>query len=749
MKIEELNLQAFGKFKNKQIELKDGINLIYGENESGKSTIFKFIEGIFYGFAKSGVQRRTTSDFEKYRPWTGSEYKGSIVLNNGDSFRIMRNFDKYELDFHNMTTGENLSSASELNKFAKIKQPGVYLFDVESSVFSNSFFIGQLESKLGSEVDTLKHSLENFVTSGDEKYSLIDAVENLEKKSDELGRESRKTSPIGKLYQQIELLKKKKSELKLNLSRYEEITSEFLELKQSLYEQRKFVRNLKLSDDQRNYQKIKKFRNSKENLGKVISDTDYETLIEIDREYSKIESRLNEERNCIDVVCEYDDIEKDYIEFKKLCNRIDELNRNNFSKEIELLNHDLIISKTEVNKLNGYMLIALGLALLSILGAIYFRRFYIGLVAIPLLFFAYLKFNPYRMKKAAMDRIEDRISDYMKQSAVKTQEKREMDNVFSVYMRKYRLNSLKELREFFEDEISKLNKMEIEKDVRNEIEENIRIDLEKKLETFKLKIAELERKYDLSFDELREKYLSDEGKSLIQDIKNSESIIEHILNGRDIEDLNHNIEVVDGNLFEEESVLEELEAEFIELSGKMSINDDNFHRLTEVDEELSILENKLKELEDDQRAIHRAIDVLKEIYSQNKEVFLPKVVEFMNEFIKDITSGKYDRIVVDEKFNIVVEDKASGKMVEVEKLSNGTVDQLYLGIRLAISEIMYKNAPVVLDDHFIQYDDLRCRETLKFLNNYSNKKQIIIFSAMNREAKILDEMGIEYNKVNL
>lgn len=749
MKIEELNLQAFGKFKNKQIELKEGINLIYGENESGKSTIFKFIEGIFYGFAKSGAQRRTTLDFEKYRPWTGSEYKGSIVLNNGYSFRIMRNFDKYELDFYNMTTGENLSSTSELNKFAKIKQPGVYLFDVESSVFRNSFFIGQLESKLGSEVVALKHSLENFATSGGEKYSLIDAVENLEKKRDDLGRESRKTSPIGKLYQQIELLKSKKNELKINLSKYEEIKSEYLELKQSLYEQRKFVRNLKLSDDQKNYLKIKKIMNSRENLGRVISDTDYENLIEIDREYSKIESRLNEERNCIDVVCEYDDIEKDYIEFKKLCNRIDELNRNNFSKEIELLNHDLIVSKTEVNRLKAYMLIALGMAFLSIFGAIYTRRFYIGIVAIPILFFAYLKFNPYRMKKAAMDRIEDRINDYMKKSSVKTKEKREMDDIFSVYMRKYRLNSFEELREFFEDEISKLNKMEIEKDVRNEIEENLRIELEKKLENFNLKIAELERNYSLSFNELREKYLSDEGKSLIQDIKNSESIIEHILNGRDIEDLNHNIEVVDGNLFEEESVLEELEAKFIELSGKMSINDANFHKLTEVDEELSILENKLQELEDNQGAIHRAIDVLKEIYSQNKEVFLPKIVGFMTEFIKDITSGKYDRIVVDEKFNIVVEDRASGKMIEVDKLSNGTVDQLYLGLRLAISEIMYKNAPVVLDDHFIQYDDLRCKETLRFLSKYSDKKQIIIFGAMNREAKILDDMGISYNKVNL
>ena len=52
MKIVELNLIDFGKFHNQIIDFSTGLNVLYGENESGKTTIFKFIEGIFYGFAK-------------------------------------------------------------------------------------------------------------------------------------------------------------------------------------------------------------------------------------------------------------------------------------------------------------------------------------------------------------------------------------------------------------------------------------------------------------------------------------------------------------------------------------------------------------------------------------------------------------------------------------------------------------------------------------------------------------------------
>ena len=49
MFIKELNLKAFGKFVRKSIYLKDGLNLVYGNNEAGKSTVHSFIEMMFYG----------------------------------------------------------------------------------------------------------------------------------------------------------------------------------------------------------------------------------------------------------------------------------------------------------------------------------------------------------------------------------------------------------------------------------------------------------------------------------------------------------------------------------------------------------------------------------------------------------------------------------------------------------------------------------------------------------------------------
>ena len=53
MKIKKLKINGFGKLKDKDIELKEGINIIYGKNEAGKSTLLKFITGMFYGVSKN------------------------------------------------------------------------------------------------------------------------------------------------------------------------------------------------------------------------------------------------------------------------------------------------------------------------------------------------------------------------------------------------------------------------------------------------------------------------------------------------------------------------------------------------------------------------------------------------------------------------------------------------------------------------------------------------------------------------
>ena len=78
MKINKIKINSYGKLKNKEINLENNLNIIYGENESGKSTLLKFILNIFYG-ASRNKKGRDISDFEKYKPWDSEEYSGKLI----------------------------------------------------------------------------------------------------------------------------------------------------------------------------------------------------------------------------------------------------------------------------------------------------------------------------------------------------------------------------------------------------------------------------------------------------------------------------------------------------------------------------------------------------------------------------------------------------------------------------------------------------------------------------------------------
>ncbi|MHC5099039.1 ATP-binding protein [Peptoniphilus genitalis] len=110
MIIKELGLLSFGKFEDKKIELQEGINLIYGRNEEGKSTIVNFLDGIFYGFSRDSLSRKVRDElFEKSRPWNSNLYRGYLILNDDEEdFRISRDFDKDEISILNLKTGDDL-----------------------------------------------------------------------------------------------------------------------------------------------------------------------------------------------------------------------------------------------------------------------------------------------------------------------------------------------------------------------------------------------------------------------------------------------------------------------------------------------------------------------------------------------------------------------------------------------------------------------------------------------------------------
>lgn len=179
MKIRTLRPVAFGKFHmDSPIEMADGLNIVSGENEAGKSTLGAFVLGMFYGFKKEGKTRISRSpEFDRYRPWSGTDYRGSLTYEEGGrTYRIERSFDPDWVRIYDDVTGEDLTSlfTQDSRKEYDFAQRHLGLSQKE---FRNTVWIGQLgsaqEPGLGNEI---QGKLESILGGGDEDVPLTRAL---------------------------------------------------------------------------------------------------------------------------------------------------------------------------------------------------------------------------------------------------------------------------------------------------------------------------------------------------------------------------------------------------------------------------------------------------------------------------------------------------------------------------------------------------------------------------------------------
>ena len=117
MIIKQLNLDHFGKFHNKEIHLEPGINVIYGSNESGKSTVHAFIQAMLFGTERLRGRGAGKDMYTKYQPWDGgASYEGRLRLTDqGQNWRLVRNFHKDDSHFSviDETSGRQLENVGE------------------------------------------------------------------------------------------------------------------------------------------------------------------------------------------------------------------------------------------------------------------------------------------------------------------------------------------------------------------------------------------------------------------------------------------------------------------------------------------------------------------------------------------------------------------------------------------------------------------------------------------------------------
>ena len=169
MIIKDLQLTNFGKFNHKSMSLEPGLNIIYGENEAGKTTFHTFIRGMLFGIEKQRGKASSKDTYSKYEPWDNpSNYQGMMrIESNGVDYRIERNFNRQNKSFKviNEDLGRELTQ-DEIDKL---------FTGLDESCYYNTISISQLGSVTDKELENI---LKNYAANlGSTKSMEIDIKE--------------------------------------------------------------------------------------------------------------------------------------------------------------------------------------------------------------------------------------------------------------------------------------------------------------------------------------------------------------------------------------------------------------------------------------------------------------------------------------------------------------------------------------------------------------------------------------------
>ena len=164
-----------------------------------------------------------------------------------------------------------------------------------------------------------------------------------------------------------------------------------------------------------------------------------------------------------------------------------------------------------------------------------------------------------------------------------------------------------------------------------------------------------------------------------------------------------------------------------------------------------MVDDKFKKvnLENLNKSMNLAKEIIQNCYDKMKNTVTPKFTENLSSVVSEITDGKYTHVRFHDDIGLIVE-LDNGNYVPASKLSIGTIDQLYLSLRLSmVDELTKENLPIILDETFAYFDDERLANSLKFIYESLNGHQAIIFTCTNREKEILEKLGIDYNAIEL
>ena len=621
MTLNELTIRGFGKFHDRTFTFSDGINILYGKNESGKSTLHSFLRAMLFGMERARGRAAKTDFFAHFEPWFGDgAYGGTLKFTeDGHVYRLERNFSKNPLDL----------SITDETEGKEVPEPGEFLSkllgNLSVTAFDNTVSIGQLKSSTDAGlVNELKNYIANMNTSGNMSLNITKACAYLKD------------------------------------------------------QRRAFERQI-VQDAAKNYAaNLAEIRKIEETLASPDYVNHISELTETKEAAATAQGTLQKER---EKLLQKMAADQQMLRGKRFEGRED-ITAFRGSCSASLKEYDKAENLASSRGTRNGAVLTVILALLAACAGFWFAgNTPEGFAALPLNIICWVAAGIL----AVISALCFHTASARKQSA-KAASDRFLDTV----------------REHFPELLPPAGAAGTEnlKNCRNCMEQ-----VEKETGDLLLVCDN-----------------TDQGGKMLQEIDGRLEMLK-----TQQSDTEASIAAQQKSQWELERQLEHLSNLKNEASALKRVVAENDRLRTEIE------------------AIDIARDTMTRLSTTIRDSFGLYLNRNASELIAGITGGIYTSLSIDQDLNVSLNTEK--KLVPLEQVSSGTMDQVYLALRLASADLMRQDGvqlPLFLDDSFVNYDEDRLRTVLKWLPETFPDRQILVFSCHRREAQLLSANLIPY-----
>lgn len=809
MIIKKIKIKGFGKFKDKSLDFSPGVQVVYGPNEAGKSTLMELIKLMLYSRRKgASTSSEDKALRSKFLPWDKSSMCAVMEFSHeGNDYVLQKEIHESSV-LKDVTVLQNLSSGQSVN-LGKRQEVGEYLFSLDLASFERGGFIEDL-GKAGFENiktsdDSILNKMLNLSQTGETEVCAVkvmtrldDAIKAMERARGKSGKIPSLKDKIAKINGEIQTLKDEEKENFELLEKSAEIKKLMAE-KKEIENKLEAAENLrKIADIEKLAKKMKASEGNIKNLGAIeekinelknlstdlnlcmlsvkrqkdvteklacteISEEETEKLSSFLKNEDILKDKLNEARNAFNFKNSNDlkpfsgnekilDLAEKYEENLKdaeSCRNIFDAKDETGSKESNSYNKEKII----------FMVLCLAFAI-----SLFFAPMPVYLAVLALTVFEFFRIFKIKSKIESKNKTQndakERVfkaeneAENLRNEILKLVKAEEENLQKKLQIQKQMINNFlaskkaNSVKEFYENYAKFQNLLQNKFMLKN---------LEVKFENLKKRFLEAAKAKDLDSANENLAILCHQKEEIIKQ-KNEISAMANALrvdglSFEKIEEKLANLKIKSADFSEEnaEALAEKLEAlKSLELENEYIEVVKKIKipekTLGDLNAELELEKEKLASAGSYFESLKLAKKFIEKASVEIRKNFNPKLNKEASKIFSKLTGGKYENIYIGNNYGILAECEMMQR--NLESLSSGTIDQAYLSLRIAISKLICKNhVPLILDDTLVRYDLKRMENALQFFKNNEEIPQTIIFTCHDYIVKAAEAQGIRIIKI--